>query len=48
MFDKVKAEKAVRFIELMKLTGDFHGQPFQLMPWQRQIVRPGCASITPP
>lgn len=39
MFDEAKANKAIRFIELMKLTGDFHGKPFQLMPWQKQIVR---------
>lgn len=38
MFDEVSAERAVRFIELMKLTGDFHGQPFELVPWQKQIV----------
>jgi phage terminase large subunit-like protein len=38
MFDEKKAQRAVRFIQLMKLTGDFHGQPFNLIPWQRQIV----------
>ena len=38
MFDNVKADKAVRFMELMKLTGDFHGQPFNLIPWQKKIV----------
>lgn len=38
MFDKKKAERAVRFMQLLKLTGDFHGQPFFLMPWQHQIV----------
>lgn len=38
MFDKEKAERAVKFIELMKLTGDFHGQPFNLIPWQKKIV----------
>lgn len=38
MFDTTLADRAVRFIELMKLTGDFHGQPFKLIPWQRQIV----------
>lgn len=38
MFDQEKAEKAVRFIELLKLTGDFHGLPFKLMPWHRQII----------
>lgn len=38
MFDQAKADLAVKFIELTKLTGDFHGQPFELMPWQRKIV----------
>lgn len=38
LFDEKKADKAIRFMELMKLTGDFHGQPFKLIPWQRQIV----------
>lgn len=38
MFDEELADRAVRFIELMKLTGDFHGQPFELVPWQKQIV----------
>lgn len=39
MFDDAKANRAVRFIELLKLTGDFHGQPFELIPWQRSIVQ---------
>lgn len=39
MFDQVKAEKAVRFIELTKLTGDFHGRRFSLMDWQKKIVQ---------
>jgi len=38
MFDEKRAQRAVRFIELMKLTGDFHGHPFRLIPWQKQIV----------
>lgn len=38
MFDEAKAEKAVRFIELLSHTGDFHGQRFELFPWERQIV----------
>ena len=38
MFDDSKASRAVKFIELLKLTGDFHGQPFKLIPWQRQII----------
>jgi phage terminase large subunit-like protein len=39
MFDETKAKYAVSFINLLKLTDDFHGQPFQLMPWQEGIVR---------
>jgi phage terminase large subunit-like protein len=39
MFDEALAEKAVRFVSLLKLTGDFHGQPFQVMPWQARIIR---------
>lgn len=38
MFDESKAQRAIQFIELMKLTGDFHGQSFNLMPWQHQII----------
>lgn len=38
-FDEIKADRAVRFIELLKLTDDFHGQPFTLMPWQAKIIR---------
>lgn len=38
MFDNKKAEKAVKFIELLAHTGDFHGQRFELFPWERQIV----------
>ena len=39
MFDETLATRAARFVELLKLTDDFHGQPFALLPWQRQIVR---------
>jgi phage terminase large subunit-like protein len=38
MFDKEKAERAIRIIECLKLTGDFHGQAFKLMEWQRKII----------
>ena len=40
MFDENKAERVVRFIECLKHTkGEFHGKPFQLLPWQEKIVR---------
>ncbi len=38
MFDTNKATRAVQFIELLSHTGDFHGTPFELFPWERQIV----------
>lgn len=38
-FEEDKAARALKFISCLKLTGDFHGQPFVLMPWAAQIVR---------
>lgn len=38
MFDEEKAQRSAQFIELLQHTGDFHGQPFVLLPWQRQII----------
>jgi len=39
MLDETLATRATRFVELLKLTDDFHGQPFSPLPWQRQILR---------
>jgi len=40
MFSEARAQRAVKFYESLKHTkGRFHGQPFMLLPWQRQIVR---------
>ena len=38
-YDDEKAERAIGFISNLKLTGDFHGRPFQLMPYMEEIVR---------
>lgn len=38
MFDKAQAARAARFISLLNHTGDFHGIPFKLWPWERKIV----------
>ncbi len=39
-YDKEKADRAVKFIELLKHTkGKWAGSPFWLLPWQEQIVR---------
>jgi phage terminase large subunit-like protein len=37
-FDQAKANRAIKFIELLSHTGDFHGQRFELFPWEHQIV----------
>ena len=40
MFDKVKADHAVNFINCLKHTkGRWRGVPFELLPWQDEIVR---------
>ncbi len=38
--DERRAGRAVRFFELLRHTkGQFAGQPFVLLPWQRQVIR---------
>ena len=40
MFSEAKAARAVAFFEQLKHTdGQFYGQPFTLLPWERQIIR---------
>lgn len=39
-YDKEKADKAVKFIEMLPHTkAAWEGQPFWLLPWQEQIIR---------
>lgn len=40
VFSEAHAQRAVTFFESLKHTkGRFHGQPFTLLPWEKQIVR---------
>ena len=40
MFSEAKARRVMQFIECLRHTkGEFHGQPFKLLPWQEKIVR---------
>ncbi len=40
MHDDKRANRAINFFELLRHTkGRFYGQPFILLPWQRQIIR---------
>ena len=38
MFDAERAREHTEFLELLKLTGDFFGQPFRLLPWEREVI----------
>jgi phage terminase large subunit-like protein len=46
MFDEDKANRATKFIEALKLTADFHGQPFRLMDWARSLVSDVFGTVT--
>ncbi len=47
MFDQTKADKAVKFIKLLKHTkGRWAGVPFQLLPWQQRIVEDLFGTLT--
>ena len=37
-FTQNYADYAINFIECLRLTGDFKGQPFNLLPWQKEAV----------
>lgn len=40
MFNEAKADRAVRFFEMLRHTdGKFYNQPFTLLPWQKQVIR---------
>ena len=40
MFSEERAQRVTRFIECLCHTkGEFHGQPFKLLPWQEKIIR---------
>ncbi len=39
-YDELKAARVTGFIECLKHTkGEFHGKPFTLLPWQKQIIQ---------
>ena len=40
MLSEEKARRVIQFIECLKHTkGEFHGEPFKLLPWQEKIIR---------
>ena len=38
MFNKQRADDVKNYLELLKHTGDFTGQPFVLLPWQQEFI----------
>ena len=39
LFDKSRARRVIDFIQCLKHTkGEFHGRPFELLPWHERIV----------
>ena len=45
MFSEAKARRVTMFIEGLKHTkGEFHGQPFKLLPWQSDLI-PNNATV---
>ena len=47
-YDADKAERAVRFIRCLNHTkGIWSGKPFELLPWQEQIIRDIFGTIKP-
>lgn len=38
MFNQKKADGAINFIQLLNLVDDFYGQPFMLLPWQKEVL----------
>lgn len=48
MFSQARADRAVRFFEMLRHTkGQFAGQLFELLPWQRQIIRDVYGTLRP-
>lgn len=47
MFSEKRANHIVQYINLLKHTGDFYGKPFNLMPWQEEIVRDVYGTVKP-
>ena len=38
MFNKQKADDVIKYINFLKHTGDFTGQPFNLLEWQKEVL----------
>lgn len=39
MYNDARAQQPIDFIQLLHLTGDFHGKQFLLQEWQKEVIR---------
>lgn len=39
MYNVERANQPIQFLEMLKLTDDFYGQPFLLQEWQKEVLR---------
>ena len=46
MIDEKKALEHIEFLQLLKLTGDFYGKPFTLLPWQCEVIHDVYGTVT--
>ena len=46
MFEAKRANDHIDFLQLLKLTGDFYGKPFELLPWQKEIIANVYGALT--
>ena len=47
MFNQGLADQHIEFLQLLKLTGDFYGQPFRLLPWQKDVISQVYGTVKP-
>lgn len=45
--NKARASEVIEFLSMLKLTDDFHGQPFVLMDWQTEVLTNVYGTVKP-
>jgi phage terminase large subunit-like protein len=45
-YDEAKGRRIIKFIELLKLTDDFYGKPFEVQEWVRKIIMDVYGTLT--
>jgi len=42
-----RADEVIEFLSVLHHTGDFHGQPFKVLPWQEEVIRNVYGTLKP-